>query len=259
MTAIASTGVRSTVPFGFDPVPLKYEGSIAPVMTGMNVRAGGIAVVATTGGHPGYYRQGITGLSLLAMGITQKSFDNTLGSDGSVDSEGNTGLQVRSGAWFLPCGTSTDAITQANVGQMAWIIDDQTVGLTDGGGTRSPAGPILGFDTVLGLPLIGIGPAFLAVSAGAASGNPKIQTIKGVTLVAGTATVNTGITLTTASVITPVLFTPGAAVAGARYKITARTNGAAGTATFTVTACDLTSGGALVNTDISVLDFVITG
>lgn len=38
------------------------------------------------------------------------------------------------------------SITQAHLMKTAYIVDDQTVAATDGSGTRSPAGRILGIE-----------------------------------------------------------------------------------------------------------------
>lgn len=75
------------------------------------------------------------------------------------------------------------------------------------------------------------------------------------TLVAGTKTINTGITITANSriIITPSL----TGQAGVKYVVTARTVGAPGTGAFTVQAQDAT--GTLVNTDVSTFDYVIKG
>lgn len=80
-----------------------------------------------------------------------------------------------------------------------------------------------------------------------------------VTLVAGTKTVNTGITITAASRVVPILVTPGAGASGTRYAISGLTVGGAGVGAFTVTAKDSGAGDNLVNTDVSVLDCLIIG
>lgn len=265
MTAIASTAVRDTKQFGFNPVPAAYEGTICPVKGAVNCRLGGIAVIGPGATHAGgYYQPATAATGLRAMGIFQRSFDNTNGADGASDSEGFTGAQVRSGVWLLASGTSADAITQLNVGAMAYLIDDQTVGATDGGGARSPAGPILAIDPVSGLPFVGLGPQFTATAANIYA-NAKIQVVTGVTLTSGTkgvtgagAPAGTAFSLTASSVIVPVLVNPNTSTGlGAQYVISAITTGIAGTAAFTVTAT--AAGGTTVTADVSTLAFLIIG
>ena len=183
MTAITTTGFCNTPEFGTDPLPTFYEGALAPVAAGANCRQGGIAVVATSGSAAGYYTNGTAALGLVAMGIFQSSFDNTSGANGATgantDGFGKLGASVRTGVFPLACGTTTDAITQANVGQPCYIIDNQTVGLTDGAGTRSVAGVIVGMDPAGTKVYVGIGPQFnelvairpanLSVATGAAT------------------------------------------------------------------------------------------
>lgn len=263
MTAIATTAVRSTVQFDPDPVPLQYEGLFALVAASANCRQGGIAVLSG-----GYYQPGTTALGLRPMGVFQKNFNNTGGAAGAANADaagtgaeevpGYPGARVRSGVFPMLSGTGVDAITQTSVGSLAYIIDDQTVGLTDGGGTRSPAGPILAFDTVLTLPFIGIGPQF---SLGVVT--PKIQVVTGVVLTAGTKLVTglggaagTAFSLTASSQIIP-LVTTGATAIGAQYITSSPTTGIAGAAQFTVTSTTITN--TTASTDVSTLAFIIVG
>ena len=153
MTAISSTGFRDAKDFSFGPVPLKYENGAALVKASANCRQGGLAAISA-----GYYAPATAATGLRIMGKFERHFDNSAGTDGAALSDGTTGTQVRSGVFFYACGTSADAITQANVGAVCYAIDDQTVGLTDGGGTRSPAGIVVAFDSVLNLPAVAVGP-----------------------------------------------------------------------------------------------------
>jgi hypothetical protein len=72
--------------------------------------------------------------------------NNTAGANGAFN------VNVRQGVLDFASGTGADAITAANVGQEAFVIDDQTVGLTQGTapGTRNKAGRIVGIDPVTG-------------------------------------------------------------------------------------------------------------
>ena len=79
------------------------------------------------------------------------------------------------------------------------------------------------------------------------------------TLVAGTVTVDTTITVNAGSFIAVQVETPGAGVRGTRYKIDARVAGVAGTGSFDITAVDSLAGDNIGNTDVSVMRWVILG
>lgn len=254
MTAISSTGVRDTKAFGFNPVPLEYNDAIAPVKASVNCRQGGIACI-----NSGYYAPLTAALGLRAMGIFQQSFDNTNGSNASADSAGVPGARVKSGVFFMASGTSADVVNQAAIGSVVYGIDDQTVGLTDGGGTRSPVGICVGYDSVLGLPAIAIGPQFIPTTA-LVYANPKIQVIaggSGTTLASGTkAVAAASFSLTSSSIIIPIVTAANSSTAfGVNYVFSSITTGIAGTAAFTVTSkkADTTT----ETGDLSTLSFLI--
>lgn len=51
-------------------------------------------------------------------------------------------VEIATGSFYLNNGTSGDLITQANVGAPCYVINENTVGLTSGGGTRPVAGVV---------------------------------------------------------------------------------------------------------------------
>ncbi len=65
--------------------------------------------------------------------------DNT----GTGHTAGAFNVALAQGPFSFNMGTGGDVVTIANIGSMMFAIDDQTVGLTDGGGTRSPAGVLI--------------------------------------------------------------------------------------------------------------------
>jgi hypothetical protein len=97
-----------------------------------------------------------------------------------------------------------------------------------------------------------------AIMEAAATSVSRVQ-VGSLTLVGGSKTVNTGITITASSKVIPILESGGAATSGARYRVSGLTVGGPGTGAFTVDAVDLASGNNVVATDISVLGFVIIG
>lgn len=101
-------------------------------------------VVVRTGG---YGRAGFTGLGLVAIGFADfegawPSVTGNASVDGGVLSNGKSAIRVRQGLGRLNNSTSTDQIAAADIGKLCFLVDDQTVAKTDGGGTRSIAGVI---------------------------------------------------------------------------------------------------------------------
>lgn len=61
---------------------------------------------------------------------------------------GETQVRYKPGIFRFVNSTSTDAITIAEIGDACFIVDDQTVAKTNGGGTRSAAGVVEDVDTL---------------------------------------------------------------------------------------------------------------
>ncbi len=97
---------------------------------GAIVFAGGIVMRDALGNA----MRGQSALGLHGVGIAQAQVDNTGGAAGDLT------IDVREGEFRLANGTNADALTIADVGHVCYAIDDQTVGKTNGGGTRSIAG-----------------------------------------------------------------------------------------------------------------------
>lgn len=84
--------------------------------------------------------KGATAANLLAVGIAVQEADNTGGSAGDVT------VQIAKGIFRFENSAAGDAITAAEIGDTAYIVDDQTVAKTNGGDTRSAAGKIFDVD-----------------------------------------------------------------------------------------------------------------
>lgn len=106
-----------------------------PVKAATKCLQGGIAVY-----DAGYAAPGRTALNLIAAGVFEETADNTGGAAGAVS------VRIRRGSFKFANSAGGDLIAQANVGATAYIVDDQTVALTNGTGTRSAAGKIVGVD-----------------------------------------------------------------------------------------------------------------
>jgi hypothetical protein len=90
------------------------------------------AIVVTVAGA-GLAEPGRAAAGLKVLGRASRTVDNSGGANGarSVVVERGTFLYDNDGT-----------ITAADVGAQAYVLDDQTVTRTDGGGTRSPGGEI---------------------------------------------------------------------------------------------------------------------
>lgn len=113
------------------------ERAAYPVLANTKVLAGTIAALTAAG----YAQGGATATTLKAVGVFDETVDNSAGGSGDVKA------QVRRDGWFRFANSAAgDAITIADIGNSAYIVDNQTVAKTDGTGTRSVAGKIRDVD-----------------------------------------------------------------------------------------------------------------
>lgn len=87
----------------------------------------------------GYVTKGATATGCIGVGRASDTFDNSAGAAGDLRCEYRTGI-------FGFANLAADLVTQADVGKLCYIADDQTVAKTDGTATRSPAGYVDGFE-----------------------------------------------------------------------------------------------------------------
>lgn len=92
--------------------------------------AGTIAVINADG----FTEPGTTATGLTAAGVFEHYQDNTAGADGDQV------VEVKRGNFRLANSAAADEITAADIGQVCYIVDNQTVAKTSGTDTRSPAG-----------------------------------------------------------------------------------------------------------------------
>lgn len=189
MTALAAP--RNSTDLGLGPVPCGHS---FPQKGSTTCYHGGIAVL-----DAGYAKPGVTGLGLLAAGF----FELEALSQANAGADGAKSVSVKPGTRKLANSAGDDAITQAHVGGPAFIVDDQTVACRSAG-TRSFGGRIESVESDGVYVSVGFG---LLLPSRADMG---IQAISG-TLVAGTCTIATGITVTAAS---RALVMPSAVITG---------------------------------------------
>lgn len=136
MTAL--TAPRNTSRLGDTNHPNKFR---IPIAAATKLYQGGIVCVNASG----LAVPGSTSTTLKAAGVAEKTYDNSAGGASAFN------VEALPGVYWLNSGTAGDAITQANLGATVYIIDDNTVGLTNGGSTRSVAGVVVDVDAVLGI------------------------------------------------------------------------------------------------------------
>ena len=86
----------------------------------------------------GYAAPGRVATGLIAVGMALETVAAVAAGDASVRAE--------RGVFKFANSTAGDLIAQANVGADCYIVDDQTVALTNGGATRSRAGKVSAVD-----------------------------------------------------------------------------------------------------------------
>ena len=84
----------------------------------------------------GYLEPATTATTITCVGKAQEAVDNTGGSNGDLTCEARMGIHK----WE---NDGTDTVVQADLGALAYAVDDQTVANTDGLSTRSAAGRIV--------------------------------------------------------------------------------------------------------------------
>lgn len=105
------------------------------VGAGVRIFAGSLIALSATG----FAIPGKTATGLTYAGRAEESVDNTYGADGVVSVKVH---RNRAFKW-----TNDGTVTQARLLKPAYIVDDATVSASDGTGTRSAAGLVVGIDS----------------------------------------------------------------------------------------------------------------
>lgn len=103
-----------------------------PVKAGAKIFQGALVCLDASG----WAQPGATATTLTALGRAEYRADNSGGGNGDVN------VAVRRGVLCFANSGSGDLITRADIGKPAYVVDDQTLAKTNGGGTRSAAGII---------------------------------------------------------------------------------------------------------------------
>ena len=112
----------------------RAEGDIRQGTIGAGAKLfGGAIVMRNAAGH---LVQGQAGGALVAVGRSERMVDNTGGADGALS------VDYRMGIFKFENSNGADEVTFADIGGLCYVVDDQTVSLTDQGGTLGRAGVI---------------------------------------------------------------------------------------------------------------------
>ena len=84
---------------------------------------------------------GAVATTILGVGRVKATVDNSSGSAGDLN------VDLEKGIFRFGNSASTDEITDADIGNDCYIVDDQTVAKTNGSSTRSVAGKVFAVDT----------------------------------------------------------------------------------------------------------------
>ena len=110
----------------------------APLAAAIKVFAGSILMRNAAG----FLTKGATATGAFGVGVAQEQVDNIAGAAGAKT------VKFKSGVWRFANSAAGDLIALVNIGAKCWIVDDQTVALTNGTATRSPAGIIENVDAL---------------------------------------------------------------------------------------------------------------
>lgn len=110
---------------------------IAVPLAAVKVYAGSLVAVNAAG----YATPGAAAATLTYLGRAEETVDNSAGSAGDLT------VLVRRGKAFKFGNSGADPVTQASLGKVCYIVDDQTVALTSAAATRSAAGIVVGVES----------------------------------------------------------------------------------------------------------------
>lgn len=115
-----------------------HDGQVisAPMAAGAVCFAGGIACANATG----FATNGVVATTLTYLGRFEETLDNTVGADGAQK------IMIRRKAAFKWKNAAADPVTQARLGKLCYIVDDESVAASNGTNTRSAAGIVVGIE-----------------------------------------------------------------------------------------------------------------
>jgi len=124
----------------------------APVAAAKKIFAGALVMLNASGDAT----PGAAATGQIPLGRARAQVDNSAGAAGDVT------IEVESGVFRFANSAAADLIARAEIGDVCYIVDDQTVAKTDGTGSRSKAGLIVDVDAVTGEVWVDMRPAAVA-------------------------------------------------------------------------------------------------
>jgi len=118
----------------------RSEGDLrsGPVAASMLIYAGALVCRNAAG----YLVKGAAATGLVGVGRAEQRIDNSAGANGALT------LTYRPGIYRFGNSAAADLITIAEVGDVCFVVDDQTVAKTDGTSARSAAGIVDSVDSL---------------------------------------------------------------------------------------------------------------
>lgn len=113
----------------------RAEGDLEDLLGASQTIFAGALLMRNASGH---LIEGATATGSFGAGVAVKA--------GTSTTAGVTRQRYREGVFLFANSSAGDAIAQADVGAVCYIVDDQTVAKTNGSSTRSPAGAIRAVD-----------------------------------------------------------------------------------------------------------------
>lgn len=110
---------------------------VYPVAASTKIYAGSMVTLSATG----FARGGAAG-GTKAVGIAAETVDNSSGAGGAVL------VKVKRGVFGFNNSAAADRIDLGDVGAACYVVDDETVALTDATGTRVQAGKVADVEAV---------------------------------------------------------------------------------------------------------------
>ena len=108
---------------------------VFPMAASVTIFAGALVMLNASGNAT----PGAVATGQIAVGRAEETVTNGATAAAAV-------VAVKAGVFRWGNSASADAITKAHIGDTCFIVDDQTVALTDGTSTRSAAGTIVDVD-----------------------------------------------------------------------------------------------------------------
>lgn len=144
------TAERSVIRYGAEATVLANKINL-PMAASTKIWKGALVAASNVAATKGQAVKAGAALTQTVIGIALQTVDNSSGSAGALS------IDVAPGPYWMVNSSAGDAIDLQHIGMPCYVVDDQTVALTDNAGARVLCGTILQVDATLGV-LVMIGP-----------------------------------------------------------------------------------------------------